>query len=229
MKHTTLAAVLLLTILLSCHKESKLPHTRDTLTQMKIDPEFKDFVYATRHWVEQTTPKLPRDTAAIISYLKHSTETLALQEQGARIRAKYQLGEYSQAEAKQIVREAFLYYMHAPQERISSSAGIAMEEDPMAFKPAGKCYDRLIEDVSDCDEDMVIQSAGATLGIVGGFFVYAVAQATAFILHSRCVDRAHVEYKRCLEDENPGSGIITPEDPLIDTTLIFEEPVLIDN
>ena len=228
MKHTTLAAALLLSILLSCQKESKPPHTADTLAQLKRDPEFKDFVYATWHWVEQTTPNLPRDTAGIISYLKHSTETLALQEKGARIRAKYKLGEYSQAEARQIIREAFLYYMYAPQERISSSAGSATEEDPMAFKP-GKCYDRLIEDVSDCDEDMVIQSGAATLGIVGGFFLYVVAQATAFVVHSNCVDKAHVNYKRCLEDEKSGGGILAPEDPLIDTTVIFEEPFLIDN
>ena len=227
MKHTTLAAALLLTMLLSCHKESKLPHTGDTLTQMKRDPEFKDFVYATWHWLKQTTPKLPRDSTAALAYLKQSSTMLALREKANELRAKYQLEDNK--EARQIVREAVLYYMHAPQETISSSTGTAMEEDPMAFKPIGKCYDRLIEDVSDCDEQVVADSAVALLTMAGGFFVYAVMQTYAFYEHSKCVDKAHVDYKRCLEDEKLGSGIIAPEDPLIDTTVIFEEPFLIDN
>ena len=98
------------------------------------------------------------------------------------------------------------------------------------FSSNKKCYDWLVEDVSECDEDMVIESGLSLLGLFAGPWTYFIAQGAAFIHHSRCVDKAQRDYKRCLISEKPGgvTAIDTGERLLVDDVFKIYNPDNID-
>ena|SRR5215204_728601 len=161
---------------------------------------------------------------------------------GKKVKDRYSLDRYSVVTVRNMLADAFRHYLKVDKEVAKEAAREQAEtsrfDEPInepilqpvdatiiqptpiedypqdrLFSPNKKCYDWLIEDVSDCDQEMVIETGLSLLGLFAGPLTYFIAQGAAFIHHSRCVDKAQANYKRCLISEKPGgiTGIDTGE------------------
>jgi hypothetical protein len=243
MKKCFCLMVVITMVFVSCKKEFK-PQTVDQIvTQMKADNDMKELYTSSKGWVIMTSIDVKKrrfDSAATVSYLQNfrSTEHARLQKMAQNIKSRYNLDMYSVEEVKAMIATTFRSFIVVESGKVRKISEGARFEDPtqptdISFSPIPKdCYKWLIEDISDCDEEMVIDTGLALLGLFAGPATYFIAQGAAFIRHSRCVDKAHEEYQKCkatteLVDPNSidlGAGtiqIFNPVDPS-DFVIIYD-------
>lgn len=194
---------------ISCQKESKPQRVDELVTQMQNDPEMKELYIASRTWVRMTSVDISKhqfDSAQTISYLKdlRSNVYQTLVSTAGKVKTRYTFDRYTLEQKKEIISAVFRSYMFKEKMTIEAKGHSALNEseidsDERKIRPDGKnCYAWLIEEVSDCDEQMVIDTGFALLGLFSGPLSYFISQGAAFVKHSRCVDRAHNNYKKCL-------------------------------
>lgn len=109
-----------------------------------------------------------------------------LQQLAAKLKERYKPGSYEALQAEAIVRDAFKGLYLTRHEPLST----AINDDPQKFPANKKCWQRLVDDVTDCDEEVVIRSGLSLFSLIGGFGSYVISQGTAFYQRSKCVDRA---------------------------------------
>ncbi|MBC7827118.1 MAG: hypothetical protein H7122_05190 [Chitinophagaceae bacterium] len=223
MKKYFLAGCTLLITIYSCKKESKLPEPEHVITLMKNDADLKDLFFSSLQWVKKTSyqiEKLHYDSLAIMSHVKEikSAEHQKLLQQVVKLKARYKLERYSKQQAMEMISQSFKYYLRIERESVKMQQGKARNEEPgQQFGPPKNCYKWLIEDVSECDKEAVIGTGISLFGLIAGPVTYFIAQGTVFVQHSRCVDKAHVDYKRCRASEIAPD----PNAPSSDTLVIY--------
>lgn len=223
MKKYFLAGCVLLLTIYSCKKENKPVQPEQVINLMKNDTDLKDLFFSSLRWVKKTSTQLASlhyDSLAILAYMKgiRSQEQDQLLQQAAKIKARYTLDSYSTQQAKEMISQAFKYYLQKEREAVRIQKEKTRYEEPgQQYGPPKNCYKWLIEDVSECDEDAVIGTGFSLFGLITGPVTYFIAQGAVFVQHSRCVDKAHVDYKRCLASEIAPD----PNAPSTDTLIIY--------
>ena len=209
MKNRICLIVFITILSVSCKKEFKPQTVDQVVVLMKNDIEMKELYNASKSWVIMTSIDVKKrrfDSAATVAYLQHfkSVEQDRLLRIAESIKLKYKFHLYPIEQKKQMIAETFRHFMAVEDAEFRRQAESAKFEEPiqpdddilLPYLPKD-CYKYLIEDVSNCDRDMVIDSGFSLFGLFSGPLTYFIAQAAAFVKHSNCVDDAHEAYRRC--------------------------------
>ena len=196
-------------LIVCCKKEVRLQTMDEIITSMKADDDMKELYSASKGWVILTAMEIKKkrlDSSATITYLQNlkSTEQARLSQLGQKIKSKYKLDRYLLEEVREMVTKVFESFIvvekiHFRKQDEAARLVDPSAPNPMLLPPSPKdCYKWLIADVSACDKAMVVETGLAAIALFAGPFSALLAQTAAFIQHSRCVDNAHVAYKRCV-------------------------------
>ena len=203
------AFALVIFIFASCTKQVKQStplSMQETIALMKDDPDVTDFFTT---FASATMP---------------SELTIAAEKLSGIIKWKYPAMN-AKGEGGKIISALFSeFYKRSPHEVVSEIAPIDEPTDPtsiqIGYQDPKDCLKQVKSDMNDCDIDAGLTIVGGlggfAGGLAGGIVSSFIGTATAIYQHKRCLTRAEIAFKKCLETWKNHGSIRIPGEPYLE-------------